>query len=68
MEGVDNLSILCYNIGMEDEIESFYLIFYHLSGRTRPDSTNPQNEQELCQQTVCGSSAHRKNPTASPSI
>ena len=22
MEGVDNLSILCYNIGMEDEIET----------------------------------------------
>jgi len=24
--GVDNLSILCYNIGMINEIESFYFI------------------------------------------
>ena len=68
MEGLDNLSILCYNILMEGKKESFYLIFYHLSGRTRPDVSNPQKEQELCYQTVCGNTAHRKNQTASPLI
>ena len=66
MEGLDKFLFLCYNISMINEIESFYFILsFVVKGNTRCIKPEERARTYL-KKTVCGSTAHRKNPIASP--
>ena len=67
IEGLDKPLFLCYNISMKDKKESFYFILSFAMKEIHGVS-NPSKEHETCKKTVCGSTAHRKNQTASPLI
>ena len=68
MEGLDNLSILCYNINTICEIESFYFTLSFVVKDSTRCFKPEERARTYLKKTVCGSTAHRKNPTASPPI